>query len=191
MRQPRITHAKSKAGKHFRGLQSLTLSETSWGFLSSDIRDILSNLVTVKDLKLHRSNFDTIHQAVEFICAFPALQSLSFKDSILVPNVDMHRFLTTAPRLSHSYPLHIYLDCLNLDRPKSILYLIEWLVVQEPSPLIQLDTLRLGPLRDRSLLPSLCIHKLMRMSDLPLARLQIKAPQFPYSAQESDGTCFP
>ena len=186
-----VTLMTRPANSYFRGLQSLTLSEIFWGVLPSDIRHLLSDLVTVKDLKLHRVNFETMHQVVEFICAFPALESLSFKDwTMHVPAVDLARFLDTAPKLSLRYPLHIHLDCINLDRPKSILYVIEWLVVQDPSPSIQLDTLRLGPFRDLLLLESPCIHKLMRFLDFSLVQLHIRTPQLPYSARDMDGRGF-
>lgn len=184
---PRADHLKA----HFRGLRSLTLSEVFWGVLPSDIRYTLSELVAVTELNLHRVNFETLHQAVQFISAFPALEHLSFKQwAMQVPDVAMDSYLVTAPKLAQKYPLRIHIDCLNLDRPKSIVHMIQWLVVQEPSPSIQLDTLRLGPLRDLSLLALPCIHKLMRMSDLPLVHLRIKAPQFPYSPHDSDSGWF-
>lgn len=192
MGTPRIAHVTlKKLSSHFQRLQTLTLLETFWSLLTFDTKDLLTHLVTVKDLRLHRAHFETVRRAVELICAFPALESVSFRDwAVLVQGTELNSFLATTPKLAQKYPLRVHLDCLNLDRSKTILYLIEWLMAQDPSPSVQLDILRLGPLQDLSLLASPCIHKLMRTNNLPLVQLQIKAPQFPYSSQELDGTCF-
>jgi hypothetical protein len=186
-----INHAMPMTGKlnsHFRGLQSLTLSEIFWGILPPDIRYLLVDLVTVKHLNLQRVNFETMHQAIGFICAFPALESIALIDwTMQFSFIDTKILLDTADKLSLGYPLRIYFDCINLDRPKSTLHLIEWLVVQDPLPLIQLGILHLGPLTDLQLFTLPCIHKFMRMIDLSLVQLRIRVPQLSYTAQEMDG----
>ena len=177
-----------KLNLHFRGLQSLTLSEIFWGILPPDIRHSLPDLVSVKHLNLHRVNFETLQQILQFICAFPALECVSLTDwTMHFPFLDTEMFLVTASRLSLRYPLRIHLDCVNLDRPKSILLFIEWLVIQDPLPLIQLDALRLGPLTDLTLFALPCVHKFMRILNPSLAQLHIRVPQLSYTAQEMDG----
>lgn len=173
---------------HLRDLTSLKLSEMFWGVLPADQKYLLSNLPSITHLELHRVSFDNTHSMLQLICTFKALKTLTLVNwAMLSPQCDIQRFLTTAPKLSQQEAIHVRLDKLNLDMPRSIMLFMEWLMVQDPCPYIQLDCLRLGPLHDHSLLASPCIRRLMESGSTTVNNLQIKSSNIPYEPQAKTG----
>lgn len=171
------------------GLTSLRLSEVFWGVLPADQKHVLSGLPSVTHLALDRVSFDTTHSMLAFICSFKALHTISFTNWILQkPQVDLASFLTTAPRLLQ--PVQVHLDVLNLDQPRSITLMIQWLLEQDPPPRIQIDALRLGPLHDHSWLINPCIQHLLASNNTTVDHLQIKGSRITYGEQSKVGVYY-
>lgn len=173
---------------HLRGLKCLTLSDLEWHIVSLKARQLLTGIENVSRLILHRVNFQTIQQSIEYICSFPALEILTLKGwGMHIPNHQMNEFpSTTIPQMKS---LRIHISHLNLDQPKSVLYFIQYIMRQDPLPMIYLDTLRLGPLHDLSLLTMPSVRNFLRLSGPVLNQLQIRPPQIPYDATLKDGAC--
>lgn len=182
-----ITPKTGHLTKHLQRLESLIISELHWNVLSAEVRQLLSSPQRIKYLELHRVNFGSIHQTVEFICSFPALKHLSIRGWIMKPPfVQMSEPIVEAPFLSQSSSLQVHISYINLDMPGNILSLIEWLGHQQPTPTVRLDALRLAPMHDRATMTLPSIRNLVRMH-VSLERLHIKAPQLPYEIQDRDG----
>jgi len=174
---------------HLEGLRSLTLSELQYTAVASEVRQLLAGLVNLSCLILHGVNFETMQQTIEFICSFPPLEILKLEGwSLHVPDRQMHEFLPTAQKLPQKTPLCVQIDHLNLDQPRSVVLFIEYIMQQTPSPVVQLDTLRLGPLHDQQFLKMPCIRNLMRLSGPCLNQLQIRAPEISFETAQTHGT---
>ncbi|KZP16607.1 hypothetical protein FIBSPDRAFT_957854 [Athelia psychrophila] len=178
---------RTKELKHLlRDLTSLRLSEMFWGALPADQKHVLSGLPSVTHLALDRVSFDTAHSMLAFICSFKALHSISFTNwTMRKPQIELAGFLTTAPRLLQ--PVQVHFDVLNLDQPRSITLLIQWLLEQGPSPRIQIDALRLGPLHDHSWLTNPSIQRLLASSNTTVDHLQIKGSRITYGEESKAG----
>ncbi|KAF7972737.1 hypothetical protein HWV62_17088 [Athelia sp. TMB] len=172
--------------RQLQKLNSLRLSEIFWGVLSADQRHLLSRLPSVTRLELDRVSFDTAHSMLDFISSFKALHTISFTNWYTQkPQIELASFLMTAPRLLQ--PVHVHLDILNLDQPRSITLLIQWLMEQDPSPSIRIDALRLGPLHDHFWLANPCIQRLLASNNTVVDCLQIKGSRIIYGEESKTG----
>lgn len=189
----RILHDPPKTNRlalHLQGLKCLTLSELEWAAVPSEVQQLLTGIESVNILNFYRVNFKTMEQSIEYICSFPALETLALKGwGMHLPDSQLSiDALSTVGRLPHIKPLHICIGLLNLDQPKSVFF-VHYIMRQDPLPVVQLDTLRLGPLHDHALLAMPYIRDFLRLSGPSLNQLQVRAPHSPYNASLRDGTC--
>lgn len=169
-----------------KNLTSLRLSEVVWGVLTAEQKDILSGLPGVTHLELNRVSFDTAHLMLVFVCYFKALHTLSFTNWLMLkPQNDWTSFLAMAPRILQ--PVQVHFDMLNLDQPRYITLLIQWLLDHDPLPHIQIDALRLGPLHDQPWLTNPCIKHLLASNNTKVNHLQIKSSSISYDEQFKAG----
>lgn len=118
----------------------LYVSAVDWElFILEDILRALSRtLTTITHLTLTRIKFRTFSHAAAFISAFPALRRVSMTEV----SWDLNSTVTAAPSLALGQSLAVEVNSMQI--VMHVRCLVEWLIVQNPLPIIHTFFMQVG-----------------------------------------------